>query len=164
MHKKYCIDANIFIQPKNTYYAFDIAPGYWNFLDKKFQEGVIYSIDLVYKEIMAGKDELKGWIQKRNKKEYFVKPDKEVIKHFKDITIWAINYPKHEADQFLKRADPLLVAQAKADNSTVVTLEKFVGARSQKIKIPNLCREFNVECVDLFTMLRKLHAEFVLSE
>lgn len=30
----YLIDANVLIEAKNRYYAFDIAPGFWKWLDR----------------------------------------------------------------------------------------------------------------------------------
>lgn len=30
---KYLVDANVLIKAKNRYYAFDIAPGFWKWLD-----------------------------------------------------------------------------------------------------------------------------------
>jgi hypothetical protein len=44
----------------------------------------------------------------------------------------------------------------------VVTLETLVSANSSKAKIPNVCREFDVEYVDTFGMLRELGCSFVL--
>lgn len=29
----YLLDANVFIEAKNRYYGFDLAPGFWDWLD-----------------------------------------------------------------------------------------------------------------------------------
>ncbi len=41
---------------------------------------------------------------------------------------------------------------------TVVTFEKRVGPNSTKVKIPNICEQFNVDYCDLFHMMRQLGA------
>ncbi len=30
---RYLLDANVFIEAKNLYYAFDICPGFWTWMD-----------------------------------------------------------------------------------------------------------------------------------
>jgi hypothetical protein len=37
----YLLDANVFIQAKNSYYGFDICPAFWEWIDQKSAEGVI---------------------------------------------------------------------------------------------------------------------------
>jgi len=44
---KYVLDSNIFIQAKNTYYGFDLCPGFWMGLLRKHDEKRVCSIDRV---------------------------------------------------------------------------------------------------------------------
>ena len=37
----YVLDTNVFIDAANAYYAFDLAPGYWDFLVRLFDGSVI---------------------------------------------------------------------------------------------------------------------------
>src|SRR5690625_2473328 len=58
-------------------------------------------------------------------------------------------------------ADPWLIATAKAHQYTLVTQETFVhglntSQPAKAAKIPNVCGDFNVEWIDLFTMLERL--------
>ena len=39
--QRFCLDSNVFIQAKNGPYGFDIVPAFWEFLDKKAEEGII---------------------------------------------------------------------------------------------------------------------------
>lgn len=41
---KYLLDTNIFIESKNRYYGFDIAPGFWEWLNRAMTNGDINSI------------------------------------------------------------------------------------------------------------------------
>lgn len=56
----YVLDANIFIEAARTYYSFDLAPPFWEFLKTKAHNGLLCSIDRVYDEIKLGKDQLAG--------------------------------------------------------------------------------------------------------
>ena len=40
----YLLDTNIFIESKNRYYGFDIAPGFWEWLNIVMTNGDINSI------------------------------------------------------------------------------------------------------------------------
>ena len=56
--RKFCLDTNILIQAKNGPYGFDIAPTFWELIDQKFGEHIIYTSSLVYKELADGNDDL----------------------------------------------------------------------------------------------------------
>ena len=43
----FLLDSNIFIQPKNTFYPFDFAPGFWQQLQKHIESGEIAVLDIV---------------------------------------------------------------------------------------------------------------------
>lgn len=99
----------------------------------------------------------------RERKKYFVTPSDEAVEYLWTIAEFVIkNYRKDLADEFLRVADPLLIAQAKADNSIVVTLEGYKRYDSHKIQIPNICEEFHIEYITPFQMLRDLSAKFIL--
>jgi len=47
----------------------------------------------------------------------------------------------------------------------VVTQEKLIiDSNTKKIKIPNLCQQYDVEYVNLFEMLKQLEVRFVLED
>lgn len=57
----YLVDANVLIEAKNRYYAFDIAPGFWAWLEGAHAAGEVGSIETVHKELVSGNDELADW-------------------------------------------------------------------------------------------------------
>lgn len=57
-HKIYILDSNVFMEAHNRYYAFDIAPGFWDALIGHAETGRIISIDRVKKELDKGEDDL----------------------------------------------------------------------------------------------------------
>jgi len=70
-------------------------------------------------------------------------------------------------EEFLNCADPWLVAKAKTLTDeieiTVVTHETFDPHIRKKIKLPDICKYFNIPYINTFDALRKLEAEFVLA-
>ena len=58
-------------------------------------------------------------------------------------------------------ADPWVIAHALAKNATVVTKEvKVTAVSSKKIKIPNVCENMNVRCINDFKMIDELNISF----
>ena len=71
------------------------------------------------------------------------------------------NKSRASVNAFLDSADPWLIATAALTGEIVVTQEKLVASNSHKIKIPNICKDFNVQCINTFNMLKDLDAKFV---
>lgn len=159
------LDSDSFIRAKNTAYGFDIAPGFWEFLDQKAREGIIASSSLVYRELVdEASDDLAEWAKQREKSGLFVEPDAWVQARMREIADYVKSrYPRHEADAFLKGADPWIIAHAKAYGGTVVTFESR-APNSKRAKIPDVADYFNVASIDLWDMLRQLRASFRLLE
>lgn len=61
----YLLDANVFIQAKNLHYGFDFCPAFWDWIDRAHAARVVYSIDSVRTELIAGDDELADWSKKQ---------------------------------------------------------------------------------------------------
>ena len=60
---KFVIDSNILMNSKNSYYAFDLLPQFWDILRQHILDGNILVIDKVLQEILVGEDELTRWIK-----------------------------------------------------------------------------------------------------
>ena len=56
--KRYILDANVFIQAHQTYYAFDICPGFWLALSRQHEAKRIFSIDKIRVALLALSDQL----------------------------------------------------------------------------------------------------------
>lgn len=159
------MDANTYIQAKNEYYHMDVVPGYWEWLDTQFQLGTLASVSMVYDELSGYGDELTDWVKPR--KEHFIDvSDDETQAVFSEIIqlLADDDFTSKDTDNFLAGADPWLIAKAKVTKATVVTLESLVPENSKKIKIPNICRQFDLEYINTFKLLRTLEAKFVLSK
>jgi len=152
---RYCLDTNIFIEAKEGAYGFDIAPGFWTWLENDIARGIIYSSSHVYKELTKNDDQLSRWVKEHYSEKSFVAPDKKVQDIFSEIAKYTTErYPSHQASHFLSGADPWVIAQVKRDGTILVTQEALVDERSKKPKIPNICTAFEVKYIKLYNLLR----------
>lgn len=56
----YFLDSSVFIEAARRYYAFDIAPGFWQALITFARKEMVRSVDRVKKEMDRGNDDLKN--------------------------------------------------------------------------------------------------------
>jgi predicted nuclease of predicted toxin-antitoxin system len=58
-------------------------------------------------------------------------------------------------------ADPWVIAYAMSENACVVTKEeKVIASNSDKIKIPNVCENMNVRCINDFKFIQEVNIHF----
>lgn len=159
----YLLDANVFIQAKNLHYGFDFCPAFWDWIDRAHSVGLVYSVDSVRTELIAGDDELASWARKQADG-FFLAPDQASVPSLQAVSTWAntSGYEPAAISTFLQVADYFLVAQAHALGYTVVTHE-VVSPSTRKIKIPNACIALSVRHSTPFGMLREGRARFVIS-
>lgn len=159
----YLLDANVFIEAKNRYYAFDIAPGFWAWLDHAHQQSLAGSIDAVRDELRNGSDELADWA--RDNAGFFRSIDQATTNHFSALTAWASSRSFSQAalaDFAGNNADYLLVAYAREHQHVVVTHERSQPTARARVLIPDACIAMGVSTTDTFKMLRQSGAQLDL--
>ena len=156
----YVLDANVFIQAKNQYYAFDLTPRFWQLLVELAQTGRIVSIDRVRAELERGKDELATWAKADFSDGFASTDEDDVIESYREIMNWVMNETQFFAAAkagFARGADGWLVAYARVKKGVVVTQEMpHPPEVKARIPIPNVCQQFGVSFVNTFEMLRRL--------
>lgn len=157
----YLLDTNVFIEAARRYYAFDIAPAFWQSLIDLAADGRVVSIDRVKAEIDRGKDDLSAWANGHFRGTFVTTGDPDVLAIYQNIMIWAQGQTQFtdaaKAEFALaNNADAWVVAYAAAKGCVVVTHELLDPNVRRKIPIPNACQAFNVSYVDTFQMLRAL--------
>jgi ribosomal protein L18E len=157
---KYCLDSNIYINAWNNHYAYDFCPQYWDTLKSLIENKVILLPKVIYKELLNKDDNLKKWIKQFDK--IAVKENAKIIKCFNDL-MQKDEMHKHLVD--IKRekseADPWLIAHALAIQGVVVSNEAPVAGKSQKkVKIPDVCNNMGIECINEFELVRRLNIHF----
>jgi len=60
----FLVDANVLIEAKNRYYGFDIAPGFWDWLDMANGRSIVCSIEPVRMELLNGTLSFSGQLTK----------------------------------------------------------------------------------------------------
>jgi hypothetical protein len=162
----FIIDSNVLIEPYKTYYSFNFVPEFWNFIEQRIKAKKIIILDMVYDEIAVGSDTLSLWIKNIQNLEPLNHKTQELIKHYADILDFIQTSGFYKIDALRSWsvpsiADPFLVAAAIRNNYTVITGERpNTGLNktnpSPKVKIPDICAQFNVKWGDLFYMLAQL--------
>lgn len=162
----YWIDTDSFIRAKNEGYGFDLAPGFWKAIDQKTVEGIIASSTWVYHEIVdEGTDDLAKWARQRETSGLFIEPNEAVQVQYRQIVDYVSgHYQPHKAQAFLAKADPWTIAHAKACGGQVVTFESPANPKSSapEVKIPDVGDNFDVKCIVLWELLRRLHVSLDL--
>jgi len=159
---RYVLDTSFFTQAQRSYYAFDIAQSFWDYLVQLANQGIITSIDKVYDEIARGKDDLCEWAQQKLPAQFFCNTDNssDVLRNYQSLISWSsfhtqfTDNAKAEFAQY-NEADAWVVAFAISNRLTVVSQETFSADVKRRIPIPNVCREFNVRHIDTFAFLRE---------
>jgi hypothetical protein len=161
----FLLDANILISPFKSYYAFDLAPRFWPFVEEKIIDGHIIILDKVYDELTNGNDDLSNWLARINPNKTDHR-DSSILQAYRQV-ITHIQVSGFYTERALQKwsidnvADPWLIACALAKGYTLVTFETPTGNLSKQSpisnpKIPDVCRALSVPCIDLFSMMRIL--------
>lgn len=152
----YVLDANIFIQSNRSHYGLDIAPGFWDWIDRGHRDQVLLSIGPVGSEIAAGHDDLTTWAASR--RNIFAPMDGACAGSLALLANWVVRAPvgftQAAQNVFLDSADYQLIAYAHAHSHTVVTYERSAPDSKKRVKIPDACLAVGVPCIDPFTMMR----------
>jgi len=159
----YVLDANVLIEAARHYYAFDLAPRFWESLVSHADDGRIQSIDKVKAELERGKNGLAEWVKRDFDGAFASTDDTDVIQVFSEIMTWVNGqdqFSNAAEAAFAGGADGWLVAYAKMKGYVVVTHEVLAPDVRRKVPIPNVCKEFDVEYIDTFEMLRRLGVRF----
>jgi hypothetical protein len=162
--KHFLLDANIFIEAKRRYYAFDLCPGFWEALIWQQRGNRIKSIDRVKRELEAGGNDLGIWVSTSMPDSCFASTnDTDVAAHYGRMVTWVQSQVQFTAEaraHFAAAADGWLIAYAKTYDCVLVTHETFAPEVRRTVPIPNVCQSFGVEYVDTFQMLRELRVVF----
>lgn len=165
---KFILDSNFFIQAHRSIYPLDVVQSFWLKVKNLSQNGTIVSIDKVRKEIFdksSHEDELRQWCTLNLPSDFFMNTD-SVLNNYILIVNWtnsmSHHYTSNAIQEFLEAdlADPWLIAFAMSNNWTIVTYEKSEPGRKNKIKIPEVCNQFNVKYINTIGMLRELKERF----
>jgi hypothetical protein len=159
----FLLDANVFIEAAKRYYAFDLAPAFWEALIVHARSDQIRSIDRVKREIDAGDGDLAVWADDNFYDWFESTNQQDIVNAYASVMIWAnsqTQYLPGALAEFARNPDGWLVAYALAKGYILVTHETFDPSIRKRVKIPNACRAIGVGYMDTFAMLRQLGVRF----
>ncbi len=147
---------------KNLHYGLDFCPAFWDWLVDGNKAGLVFSIDKVKDEILAGDDELTEWARAIHEG-FFLLPEPATIQAMERVSSWVSEngYTPAAQTTFFQAADYWLVAHAMTDDFVVVTHERPANT-PKRVKIPNVCVGLGLKVMSPFQMLRRERARFVL--
>ena len=159
---QYLLDTNAFIEAKNDYYRFSFCPGYWMWLLQKNQQQIIYSIDKIKAELLAGNDDLTEWT-KKSPNELFIKPPSNLGQSLALVAQWINSKSFTDAAKtvFFSSADYYLVAYAHSLNYTLVTRERSDPYSRKRVKIPDACLGVGVRYISPFELMETEKANLI---
>jgi len=154
----YVIDTSSLIEAWRRYYAPDIAPTFWRYLDCYNSLGRIAVIDRVRSEINRGTGNLSTLI---NSLMIESTNHNNILNQYQNIMNWSsrqTQYTFAAKSNFarLDNADSWIIAYAMSGNHTVVSEEKSAPQARHSIKIPDVCMAIGVVHIDTFEMMRQL--------
>ena len=155
--KQYLLDSNCFIQGAR-YYPQDIFPSFWTNIKKLIDNNTIVIHETVLDELYENKDDLTAWLKTVPSFEK-VTISEDVLKKYVEIDEWVRNPKQNYTSEAIsnfennKKADAWICAQCAVDGYILVTNEKFSNAISN-VKIPKVCKEFDIPCMSMFDFMR----------
>lgn len=151
------------ISAYRLYYAFDIAPSFWEKLKNVLRQDNVIILNVVKDEICAGGDDLTKWLKGLEDVHYLNQKREDIIIQYAAVLQYIDESPLYQSiarDNWSveKIADPWLIAAASVEGGTIVTNENKVSNISNPAKnphIPNVAENFGVSCIDIYTFMRK---------
>lgn len=158
----YLLDSNVLIEAKNSYYAFDICPGFGDSIIRAHVNARARSIDHVRSELLAGHpaEDLVHWVRSIVPATFFHSTNAtEVLAAYREITSWVqrhAQYLDRAKARFATGADGWLVAYSMVYGTIVTTNEQPRPEARNSIQLPDVCAQFNVSYCNTFAMLREI--------
>ncbi|WP_395690092.1 DUF4411 family protein [Nocardioides sp.] len=156
----YLFDSNTFMEAARLYYHPEVAPGFWAWLIGDPMRDRIASVPAVQEEIANGEGELVDWARNTVPDCFWRPVTPDTLRAAAELSTWATDparaYKQAAIDEFLDSCDYWLIAEAHAAGLTVVTREVSAPESRSRIKIPDVCRAFGIDCAQPFPVYQRL--------
>lgn len=139
----YLLDANILFG-FSLWVPIDINKNFWNKLEESLASGGWVLLDAVVAEIKHDNDGLKKWCDTQKKKGLV----KNISDDNKNRGV-EINNAYKMIDETTQKStvDTYLIAYAEENKLTIFSREAFRANDTELYKIPDVCREFNIQII-----------------
>lgn len=161
---KYLIDSNALIESSHNYYRPLCFSKVWDEIAKNSN---VCMIKQVYDELTGSNDFVSDFV-KSNFKDRIVEVDENTVIRYADIQNWLVKSKFWTQAGYTlwsenEKADPWLIAMAKANNYVVVSHERkkpmmsIVRPSSREPKITTVAEHFDVKVITIYQMLDELN-------
>ena len=144
-------DSSILIGNWRDLYPPDVFPGVWDFTADLITRGTALISEEVHVELQEKDDDLLAWVQER---EHLIVPtDAAVQGQARDSNDGFPTLVDVERERSV--ADPFVISVAQINRCAVVTYEKRRTRPTKPHKIPDVCDELGIECIDFIQLARR---------
>lgn len=156
----YVVDTSSFID-LFQYYNRDVFPSLWQEFEVLVERRMLISVIQVKEELRREKhgDKASIWALQPSVRELFASPSDEEMEFLRSelaASKFRDAVPNHLRSTN-EKADIYLIARARVSGGIVVTEERF---KPQGTKIPTICNDFNIGCVNLLGMMQRENWRF----
>jgi hypothetical protein len=148
--QSYCIDTNALADLWRRLYPIDVFPSLWKNMEELIRSGKLIAPREVLNELEKIDDDLLKWA--KNHRTMFVAPETEQLNQVKEIL--RVFPTLIEPTKTTPDADPFVIALAITEQGVVVTSEKIAGPGGRP-KIPNVCLNYKIKCLNLLDFFRE---------
>lgn len=153
------LDANILINANRLYYPLNRVPEFWEWLEYQGNLGNVKLPLEIADEIRDGDDDLAEWLSRKDSQEAMVLKSDVNIGHIRRVIDEGYAPDLSDFELEIVGKDPFLIAAALSDPASfcVVTAEvSKPKTQRQNRRVPDVCRHFDVRCIDPFGLVREL--------
>ncbi len=158
----YLLDANVLIDANRDYYPLDRVPQFWDWLIEMSSLGRVKIPEEISEEIVLPRphnpDLLVNWLNAH--RDVLILPEQVQV----DLVAHASEegYGNDLTDDEIEKIgrDPFLVAYGlshRSERCVVTTEHSRPSRRRANRKLPDVCHDLNIHCIDTFTMTRDLN-------
>ena len=149
--RRYCIDTSSILHARIRAYPPEVFSALWSNLEQMIREGRLIASEEVYEELKRIDDETHEWAKRHS--DMFVPTDEQVQTLAAEILE---RYPRLvDTRKNRSGADPFVIAAARAKDCVVVTNETRSTTPQKNPKIPNVCDDLRVECIDVLQFIKE---------
>lgn len=153
------LDADTLIRADNTYYPLNRFPVFWKWLHHNGKAGGIKIPQEQFDEVVVGKGELVDWLKLTENKAALLFGEEADPALVAKVTNEGYAPDLDEAEVVTIGRDPFLIAYGLASSKDRHIVSFEVSAPSKQRanrKVPDVCAQFDVNCITLFELIKVL--------
>ena len=144
----YSLDASSLIEAHHSY-PIENFPSLWDKLEKLIKSDRLKMHELVFDEVKDG--EIKNWCKEKELKPYIRVTMDQIDQSKGQILIPKLVNPKTGESG----GDPWVIALAQELQNCIVVTQEKSSRNEDRPKIPNVCKDLGIECINLLELIKK---------